>query len=486
MRKRRTIYFNDARHYYLFIFEPPMRMEDAWRPIDEVAGTAVDTFIYGASRDDGLFYPSKCGMRFCEDARPFDAVPYWRAWHNMQSLIDRGFDPLQVLIDRAHDKGMDFIASLRLGGYGGMPEEWSVARGGRGFVHEQVRDHQSAVLAELVNDYATEGVELDFAAPPAGGSLCLRFEDAAEYAPVMTDFVRRIAGVAHGRQPKRGLVGARVYPTEELNRKCGLDVRTWLDEGLVDYVAPILYGDFVVDANMPIEWLVDAAHANDVSVYATLQPYYSDDRKCRSDGIVFASPAMTRAAAANFWQLDVDGLYAWFMKWPLGDAERRTLSELADPDLIQMQDKHYIIRSRTKDDDRHDYPSTLPIEIEAPGPGQRLRIPFRLADDTRDDRLHSIRIRMAIAGTVSADRYVMRLNGESLAAEPCTRSHLGRSLYDGQWLEIRLQKVRPQRGENVLEVGLLERPEDFRSPVTIQDVEIITEYGLLPAGGAAG
>jgi hypothetical protein len=115
--KQRTLYFNDARHYYLFAFEPPMRLQvsdiynnkinpgllaakfasaerplscpvysmlcfdgcnapyetnmggsrfyrpawllqDAWRPIDEVAGTGVDTVVYGASRDDGLFWPS--------------------------------------------------------------------------------------------------------------------------------------------------------------------------------------------------------------------------------------------------------------------------------------------------------------------------------------------------------------------------------------------------------------------------------------------
>ena len=29
MRRRRTIYFNDARHYYLFVFQPPMTLEDA-------------------------------------------------------------------------------------------------------------------------------------------------------------------------------------------------------------------------------------------------------------------------------------------------------------------------------------------------------------------------------------------------------------------------------------------------------------------------
>ena len=114
MRRRRTIYFNDARHYYLFVFEPPMSLEDAWRPVDEVAGTSVDTFSYGVERGDGLFYPSKVGMRFGADIQPFEQAAYWRLWHNMQSLIDRGLDPLTVLIDRAHEKGMEFFASLRL------------------------------------------------------------------------------------------------------------------------------------------------------------------------------------------------------------------------------------------------------------------------------------------------------------------------------------------------------------------------------------
>ena len=108
MGKKRTIYFNDARHYYLFVFEPPMTMEDAWLPIDEVSGTGIDTFVYGASRVDGLFYPSKAGTQFKHgehgvDSPGFKQNAYWRLWHNMKSLEDRGLDVLQVLIDRAHE-----------------------------------------------------------------------------------------------------------------------------------------------------------------------------------------------------------------------------------------------------------------------------------------------------------------------------------------------------------------------------------------------
>ncbi|MDP7634221.1 MAG: hypothetical protein QF402_14850, partial [Candidatus Latescibacteria bacterium] len=122
MKRARSIYFNDARHYYLFVHEPPMRLEDAWGPVDEVAGTGVDTFVYGVSRDDGLFYPSRVGKRFGEGEDLIQAA-YWRVWHNMQSLIDGGLDPLTVLIDRAHEKGMEFIASQRMGAFPGAGEK---------------------------------------------------------------------------------------------------------------------------------------------------------------------------------------------------------------------------------------------------------------------------------------------------------------------------------------------------------------------------
>ena len=168
MRKRRTIYHNDARHYYLWVFDSPIKMEDAWRPIDEVAGTAVDTFSYCVERGDGIFYPSKVGLLFGSDKRPFSSAIAWHAWQSMQSLMDRGLDPLQVLIDRAHDKGMDFFADLRLATYGGMDPAHKVEEGGRGFAEEEVRQRHFAVLRELAEDYPVEGVELDY--PAALGS----------------------------------------------------------------------------------------------------------------------------------------------------------------------------------------------------------------------------------------------------------------------------------------------------------------------------
>ena len=105
MRRKRTIYFNDARHFYLFVFEPPMRMEDMWRPVDEVAGTGVDTLVYGVARADGLFYPSKAGKSFRSDVDEIDNAIYWKVRHNILSLQERGVDILQALADRLSDIG---------------------------------------------------------------------------------------------------------------------------------------------------------------------------------------------------------------------------------------------------------------------------------------------------------------------------------------------------------------------------------------------
>lgn len=476
MRRHRTIYFNDARHYYLFVYEPPMRLEDAWAPVDEVAGTGVDTFIYGVSRGDGLFYPSQVGLRFGEDKRPFADACYWRAWHNMQSLLDRGLDPLQVLVGRAHQQGLDFFASVRMGGWEGLDAKYTLAKGGRGFAHPEVRAHQLAVLAELLTWYEVEGVELDFAAAPGGSAFWLRPEDVGQHTATMTEFVRQVAQLA---QEQGKEVGVRVYPAEELNLKSGLEVRNWLQEGLVDYVAPLLYLSMVLDADLPVGWLIEGAHEREISVYPVLQPYRHDDSR-RFHPRANATPAMLRAAAANFWRLDADGMYTWFLGWPLEDGERRILSELGEEELIKWKDKHYFLRRRCAEAGDHDYPGQLPLEISGPDPARYYPLHFSIADDPANDRVQRMRLRLGMGNLVSAHQLDFRLNGRALDAV-CRRTPLRQvDPYAGQWLELELGQVRPCQGENLLEIALVCRPEDLVGGVVVEDVEILVEYGIYP------
>ena len=486
MRKRRTIYCNDARHWYLFVHEPPMTMEAAWSPVDEVAGTGVDTFAYGVSRDDGLFYPSKVGLRFRDDmVGKIESSAYWRVWHNMQSLIERGLDPLRVLVDRAHERGLDFISSLRMGAHPGLPGDLSVAQGGRGMAEEVVRDFQFRLLEELAIDYPVEGIELDFAAAPGGTSWWFPVDEAQSLAPVMTDFVRRVRQRTQAREGGACLMGARVYVTAEHNERAGLEIQRWLEEGLVDFVIPIAYGFMTLDADMPIDWLVQAATAHDVSVYPMLQPYCTDDSRPMTVR-EFPSVAMSRAAAANYRRLGADGFCTWALSWPFGDTERSILEVMADPQ--PTGDKHYFLRRKSSAPymEGWDYPSYLPQSIDpATDLGRVYEIPFAIADDvgTLDGGGPLVTLRLGLSDLVGADRLELRLNGESLAGERVRRRPLRHvDPYSGQWLEIDLERVRPVQGRNRLEIALTSRPTDLVSAVTLEDVEMTVDYGVYPSG----
>ncbi|MEE2658966.1 MAG: hypothetical protein VX733_10705 [Candidatus Latescibacterota bacterium] len=486
MRQRRTIYFNDARHYYLFVFEPPMRLEDAWVPVDEVADTGVDTFIYGVSRDDGWFYPSRVGTRFGQDmVGNFEQAAYWRVWQNMQSLVDRDLDPLQVLIDRAHDRGMDFLSSLRMGAYAGLDQNLSTREGGPGMADPSVRDFMQRAVVELAG-YDAEGVELDFAGAPGGTAYWFPQDRAAALGSEMTEWLRRTRDAVNHVGDR--VVGARVYPTREANEKTGLQVERWLEEGLVDYVVPLVYGFMILDGAMPIDWIVRAAHARDVSVYAMLQPYYADESRALI-ARQYPTPEMYRGAAANAWQAGVDGMYSWFMRWPLGDRERAVLSELSSPDQIVDKDKHYFLRRST--DVPYvvdvDYPAHLPISMDpASDLGRTFAIPVRIGDDVEatGKRIGRMSLRLALTDLVSDDRLEIRVNGERLPLMQGVRRFpiMPVSPYQGQWLEIELSGTqRLRRGENRLEIALLERPEGLRSKVVVEDVEVTVAYDLWPS-----
>ena len=486
MKRQRTIYYNDARHYYLFVFEPPMALEDAWRPIDEVAGTGVDTFVYGADRGDGLFYPPKVGQQFKygEHLTAFRQAAYWRVWHNMKSLSDRGLDPLRVLIDRAHEWGMDFFASIRLGSYGGMEPSHNTRNGGRGFLVQEVRDHVHDVLEELATQYPTEGVELDFAASPGGGPYCLRPQDVEEGAPVITQWVQRVSTMVRGRSGGPGQVGARVYPTEDVNQRCGLDVRRWIEEGLVDFVVPMVYSFNLVDSNMPIEWLTEAARGTETSVYPIVQPNCVLEDDLRWHNREFATPQMMAAAAANFHQRGADGLYCWFLDWPLGATERHILTLLANPRLLPETDKHYFLPRRTAGTEELGYQLPLPLQIEAADTGTRHALPLFVSDDIEDrsDRIRRITLRVRVYDLVSRDRLSLFINGASLAEEACLRQYGERfDPYNHMWLEFDLRRVRPRKGENLLEIRLDQRVDELLSPLKIDQVELKIEYGVYPS-----
>ena len=183
--------------------------------MDEVAGTGVTTFVYMVARSDGLFYPSNVGQRWPNPRalpQPHDMAAYWRISANMRSLAERHLDPLKILIDAAHENGMEFFASVRLPSYLGLDPSVSYAsplQGGEGMLDGRVLDSHLAIVTELTTAYDTDGVELDLSSGPGGSAPACRPEDAAEFAPVLTAWIAQVAKAVRGRRSGRpGLVTA--------------------------------------------------------------------------------------------------------------------------------------------------------------------------------------------------------------------------------------------------------------------------------------
>ena len=66
MGKQRLIFYSDARHTHIYAYDPPIRVEDAVAPVDDVAGTGVDTFVYGFGAGLTMYHNTKVGETWAE------------------------------------------------------------------------------------------------------------------------------------------------------------------------------------------------------------------------------------------------------------------------------------------------------------------------------------------------------------------------------------------------------------------------------------
>ena len=502
MNQNRLFYFNDARHYYLFVHEPPISIDNACTPVDEISGTGVDTFVYGIARGDGLFYPSKVGKRFGVDMDEFSNPMYWRVWNNMQSLLDSGLDPLQILIDRAHANNMSFHASFRMGTYEALANlendeanrliSADPINGGDGLADPFVRQKQMLLFQELIENYDIDGLELDFAAHPGGSSSYLNETNVGDFTPTITDYVRNIRDIIKSSEREIAL-GARVYPFEKTNLNFGIDIRRWVDNEVVDYFVPMMYHYMQLDPDMPVRWLVDLVKDVDIAVYPVLQPYIKDktlDRDLHGehelDAMIYAEKEHFRAAANNLKMQGVDGFYSWFLKWPLGDDQKTILNELKFVEKLTYADKIYCLAKRVKEPADLGYETSIPVEI--PNSADVAEITFKFSDSNENlnGNKFAIELFLRIKGIVNDDRLNVCINkvpiNDSLSkryrSEYIRRPPSPHILepYSGQVLEFGLNENILVVGENKLSISIEERPYRLNSPIILDDVNIKIKY----------
>jgi hypothetical protein len=134
------------------------------------------------------------------------------------------------------------------------------------------------IFTEVANNYDIDGIEFDFR------RWIHMVSRPHENHTVLTRMVRQtrtmLDEVARRKGRKRLLLGARVGPTiagqsmgaNDMSCKdLGLDVKTWIDHGLVDYLCPSLFWPRLPGLPRTKEF-VELARGTRVGVYPTVWP----------------------------------------------------------------------------------------------------------------------------------------------------------------------------------------------------------------------
>ena len=271
-----------------------------------------------------------------------------------------------------------------------------------------------ALAEEYVTRYDIDGLELDWVFEP----YFLKPEEVEANTPLLTDYleeIRQIVVKAAAAKGKSIALGARVLPTVNGNRAAGLDVPSWIERGLLDFVVPNFYGCNELDTNFPFEWLVELAAGTDCKVYPAMQSRIQGDGPAKQSGVNSlgeypADKAHYYAGAAAYWDKGADGIYLPWLRYPHG-SHHQLLSEIQDPDVVRRRPKHYVVPRGMENAVRHAYDAPLPLTLTtgSEAPGQI--VPIYVAGC---DRGQPALLKLRLMNVSAKDSITVSLNGRPL------------------------------------------------------------------------
>ena len=253
--------------------------------VDRMAG--ADLLCWGAG-NTRFWYGSGVAEDLDTGQQVFPTVQEWMAHTTLRSLRAAGHEPLALVCERCHRRGMHLYASLRMNdGHFAFPppadapapgapdfgvphpdQLWNHQRGaavspltsefwrrhpqyriGRNwpgsvfsadlldYAHPEVRAWWVAVITDIAARFEVDGVELDFMRNP----FFFRPDQVAAGRPLMTAFVREVRGVLDEAGRRRGSylgLAARCPTALTGCDAIGLDVEAWVRDGLLDVMIP--------------------------------------------------------------------------------------------------------------------------------------------------------------------------------------------------------------------------------------------------------
>ena len=500
MSKPRILFYHDGRHPLIYMYEPPIQKEEYEQAVDELIGTPVEAIMFCMGDGRTVLHDTKVGELWGAPNEQWSHLIFRRAHQNAKHLIEEGYDPLRIVCERAHAKGFLLYPNLlvqqgsgergsdtrgsnfrfdnkhlEIGAAGGLEPGFPGAAG-LDFKHEEVRQERFALIEETLQRYDVDGFELQLNYMP----YYFHPDEVEAGRETMTGWIRRVYDAVKSSGADRELA-IRVPNSIELCLERGMDLRAWIDRGIVDLIIPEEceeQGD--VTQGTDFRPMVEAAEGSDCRIYASIRSHVDSDRLSE------APIEMVRATAANYWAQGIDGLYLaqWFSNWPYQASFYEKLREIADPEVMAPKDKYYFVPTAIGREPEPGGDGRLPLELEE---GKPVTVSLTISDDLPRwgsvGRVHEVLLRLRVMQTNELDRLTFRLNGKELPETLLRRINrmylmtAPRFRVFGYWFVYKLDPEHwPQTGANEVEVTLDHRDPVALPEVVLNDVELEIKY----------
>ncbi|NUQ65564.1 MAG: hypothetical protein HUU20_24105 [Pirellulales bacterium] len=493
----RPLIFNNDGNEPVYLMKVPTAEELLRHRTTKLAGSHVGTIFYCTwGSGVGLFTHNT------KVAEVFDTKEGYFSTNLTRDLLDAGIDPLNVMIEFGRKHRIEVFWSMRMNDvhdsntnyvWGpltfksnrfklrhpeylfGTAEHPPKIGGWSGVDYGQagVRDYVFRIIEEVCQNYAVDGIELDFNRYPVlfKSNAMGRQATNADRAG-MTDLLRRVRVAADAAGANRGrpiLITARVPDSVEYCRAIGLDLEHWLRNDLLDMMT--IGGYFQLN---PWEYSVALARKYGVKVYSSI-----DDARIRrlpANRAMRNSVLSRRGQAMNLWAAGVDGIYM-FNAFDPNDPLWR---ELGDPKLLATLDKDYFASVRGRGYaavtwyPNAKFQNVAFLNPDAPLPlraGRKTTVSFYVGDDFTQAPIIPktvLRLQFKNLPDESTSRFVgIELNG-TLLPEGQLDQKLTSWLDLDKWIEFEVSPTLLKQGENIVSVIL-----NPTGPTTAQWIDLL-------------
>jgi hypothetical protein len=349
----------------------PLTVADVDAFVDDYANTQVTTYM--ASASDGVILPvyrSKYARLVGDDDNGrldcgTDTASYnsqRREYRNILNLEKEGTDVVEAQLKRAKEKGLEAFITFRMNDlhvsdtalhcplfYGEFwlnhPEYWLNedcgwhSRGALDFAHREVRELVLNVIFEQLEKYGAvlDGFDLDFLRFPVFFKNGEGFRNAHLMTGLLNAVKNKIeeTGTKHR---KKILLSVRVPADVAFCLSEGLDVKEWLQLGLLDFLTA---GNFLVEnPDVPVFKFIRDLGTHQIPVYVSIDSGGYDTHELHSHG-------MKRGIVSHIYAQGGNGIYLfnYFLHYPSYIEEGSRMTGQWE----QLQCKQEVCRRKTRE-----------------------------------------------------------------------------------------------------------------------------------------